>query len=70
MVKIRRLHESGYRAWCPALPGCVVFGTSEQDANDRIRQAVDGYMASLNESLPRELANLVRHDVPGSAHAA
>lgn len=45
----------GHRAWCPALPGCSVMGQTRQEALELIQKAVDGYLASLDVALPREL---------------
>ena len=58
-VKITRISSGAYRAWCPALPGCVVWGASRTEAQEKIEKAVWGYLASLNVALPRELARLV-----------
>ena len=54
-VKVVRLSANSYRAWCPALPGCVVYGQSEYEAKVRVRRAIDGYLASLDVVLPTEL---------------
>jgi predicted RNase H-like HicB family nuclease len=48
-----------YRAWCPALPGCAVYGGSWREAKTRIRQAVRGYVEHLSVALPRELARML-----------
>ncbi len=40
------------RAWCPALPGCAVRGTSRQDAARKIEEAIRAYLASLNVVVP------------------
>ncbi len=55
-VKLARITNNRFKAWCPALPGCVVFGQSEDEAKNKIRQAIDGYLASLDTVLPTELA--------------
>jgi predicted RNase H-like HicB family nuclease len=56
MFKIMELCDGTYHAWCPALPGCVVYGVSRSEAGSRIQQAIDGYMEHLDVALPRELA--------------
>lgn len=48
-----------YRASCPALPGCVAFGRSHEEARQKIDQAVRGYLASLDVPVPMRL----EHDV-------
>jgi hypothetical protein len=54
------LLDGEYRAWCPALPGCAVYGRSRHEAQIRVLQAVRGYLAHLDVALPRELARLTR----------
>jgi predicted RNase H-like HicB family nuclease len=58
-VRIAGLLNGAYRAWCPALPGCVVYGRSRREAKARIRQAVAGYVEHLDFSLPRELGRAI-----------
>jgi predicted RNase H-like HicB family nuclease len=57
-VEIGRSEHGGYRAWCPALPGCTVLGQSRKDAADRINEAIRGYLASLNVALPSEVKKI------------
>lgn len=52
--------DGSYRASCPALPGCTVFGRSIREAQVRVRQAMRGYLEHLDIALPRELARLTR----------
>jgi predicted RNase H-like HicB family nuclease len=58
-IHIAKKAESAYRAWCPSLPGCMVYGQSREEARGKIRDAVRGYLASLEVSLPRELERLL-----------
>ena len=55
-VRIAGPLDGAYRAWCPALPGCAVYGRSRCEAKAKIRQAVRGYLEHLDVALPRELA--------------
>ncbi len=42
--------EGYYNAYVPALPGCVSYGKSEQEAIANIREAIASYLLSmLNE---------------------
>lgn len=42
--------EDGYWvAECPSLLGCISQGQSRQDAIANIKEAIDGYIASLEE---------------------
>lgn len=46
-----------YNARCPALPGCVSYGRSYQEAIENIKDAITAYIASLvkhNEPIPKE----------------
>ena len=50
--------EDGY--WvteCPSLPGCISQGSTKQEAIANIREAIEGFIASLEEdglSVPEE----------------
>ena len=57
-VKIRRDAGHDFRACCPALPGCIVYGKSRPEVEDRIQEAVTGHLASLEVALPAELSRL------------
>lgn len=57
-IKIARTSDGAFRAWCPALPGCVVRAQSHGEAQRMVNQAISGYLASLNVALPRELTRL------------
>ncbi|HUU59105.1 MAG TPA: type II toxin-antitoxin system HicB family antitoxin [Phycisphaerae bacterium] len=55
VVKIACDADQHYRAWCPALPGCVACAPSLKEVTDRIDQAIRGYLASLNGAPPAEV---------------
>jgi len=55
LIKISREESGVYRAWCPALPGCVAHGASRQEAGESIDEAVNGYLASLNVPIPAKV---------------
>ena len=59
-VRIAGPLDGAYRAWCPALPGCAVYGRSRGEAKARIQQAMRGYLEHLDVALPRELARHTR----------
>lgn len=48
--------EDGYFvAECPSLPGCVSQGKTLQEAKENIKEAIEGYLESLekhNEPIP------------------
>lgn len=42
--------EDGYWvAECPSLPGCISQGHSREEAIANIKEAIDGYVAALQE---------------------
>jgi len=44
------LGEDGYwAAECPSLPGCISQGKTKEEAIINIREAIDGYIATLEE---------------------
>ncbi len=43
--------EEGYSVQCPGLPGCWSQGGTEQEALENIRNAIQEYLAAVNESL-------------------
>ena len=54
-VKIAECSGGFYRAWCPALPGCAVYGHTRMQVRSKIQDAINGYVASMDVALPREL---------------
>ena len=54
-VRIAKGTDGFYRAWCPALPGCFVMGLTRDEAHAQVARAIEGYLASLDVALPREL---------------
>jgi antitoxin HicB len=43
------LEDGGYVVTCPALPGCCSQGDTREDALANIRDAIEGYLASLKK---------------------
>jgi predicted RNase H-like HicB family nuclease len=42
--------EDGYWvAECPSLPGCVSQGTTREEAISNVKEAIEGYILSLQE---------------------
>ena len=42
--------EDGYWvAECPSLPGCISQGKTKQEAITNVREAIEGYIVSLEE---------------------
>jgi predicted RNase H-like HicB family nuclease len=55
VIRIKQQLNGSYRASCPSLPGCCVFARTKEEAHSKIGLAVQGYLASLDVCLPREL---------------
>lgn len=60
-VRIARGRSGVFRAWCPGLPGCVVWGQGLDETRRKAGRAVAGYLAHLDTALPRELYRLRRN---------
>jgi antitoxin HicB len=41
--------EGGYVAFCPALPGLVTQGDTFDEARLRVKEAIEGYLESLQK---------------------
>ncbi len=47
-VKIEKTDE-GYAVWCPGLPGCWSQGRTEEEALENIKDAIETYLATVDE---------------------
>ncbi|MFB0515373.1 MAG: type II toxin-antitoxin system HicB family antitoxin [Candidatus Neomarinimicrobiota bacterium] len=47
-VKIEQTDE-GYAVWCPGLPGCWSQGRTEEEALENIKDAIETYLATIEE---------------------
>ena len=41
--------EEGYAVWCPGLPGCWSQGQTEEEALENIKDAIQSYLATVEE---------------------
>lgn len=57
-VKLERTDE-GYAVWCPGLPGCWSQGATEEEALENIRDAIQTYLATVEELTKDETTRLV-----------
>lgn len=48
-VVITQDEDGVYVAQCPAMPGCVTQGKTRAEALDHVRDAMQGYAASLRK---------------------
>ncbi|MFZ0284066.1 MAG: type II toxin-antitoxin system HicB family antitoxin [Terriglobales bacterium] len=56
-VMFRPEPEGGFTAMVPALPGCVTYGRTLNEARKMVKDAMSGYVASLrkhNEPIPTD----------------
>ena len=56
-VVFRPEPEGGFTALVPALPGCVTYGRTLEEARAMVKDAVQGYIESLkkhNETIPSD----------------
>jgi len=54
-VKLACVQDS-FRVLCPSLPGCSARGGSRERALEAIRNAVFGYLSSLDRPVPNNLS--------------
>lgn len=52
-------HHGGFTAVCPSLPGCRSQGGTREEAQERLDEAIRGYMAAVNNFVPENLTQVV-----------
>ena len=57
-VNLKKTDE-GYAIWCPGLPGCWSQGASEEEALENIKDAIETYLATINELVKDKETRLV-----------
>ena len=58
-VRIHKNEVGRFTAQCPSLPGCMCFGTTRQEAGDKLEEAIRGYIAAVSNFVPEELTQEV-----------
>ena len=48
-IMLRPEPEGGYTALVPALPGCVTYGRTVDEAREMAKDAISGYIACLRK---------------------
>ena len=48
-IVLRKEPEGAYTAFVPSLPGCITWGNSVEHALEMAKEAIEGYIAVLNE---------------------
>lgn len=54
-VSVRMMRDGRYVAHCPTLPGCFASANDRNILEQRIREAVEGYLASLDAETPTQI---------------
>lgn len=57
-VRLKKTEE-GYAVWCPGLPGCWSQGETEEEALENIKDAIQTYLATVEELTKDETSRLV-----------
>lgn len=48
-VYLQKAEEGGYTVSAPALPGCTTQGETKEEALEMIKDAIEGYITSLQK---------------------
>ena len=70
-ITLRKEPEGGYTVLVPALPGCITYGKTVEEAIEMARDAINGYIESLiedDEAIPVE-EDLIECRLTVEAHA-
>ena len=54
-ILIRARPDGQYVAHCPSLPGCVASANTRESAQHKMREAVVGYLASMDAVVPAKV---------------
>jgi len=54
-VRITRNERGEFTAVCPSLPGCVSCGNTRKQAEERLKEAIRGYIAAVSNFVPEQL---------------
>lgn len=49
-VRLKKEPEGGYTVFVPALPGCITYGESVDEALTMAKEAIEGYISVLQEN--------------------
>lgn len=61
------VEEGGYIVYVPALPGCVTQGDTFEEAQEMVKDAIEGYLSvlkELQEEIPKESENVIITRIP------
>lgn len=54
-IRIVADEHGGFMAVCPSLPGCISRGPTRREAQERLDEAIRGYIAAVNNFVPEHL---------------
>jgi len=55
--------DEGYAVWCPGLPGCWSQGETEEAALENIKDAIETYLATVEDLAGQKESRLVEVSV-------
>jgi antitoxin HicB len=58
-VKISHDDQGKFVAMCPSLPGCKTTGRTREEAQQRLDEAIRGYIAAMSDFVPENLQHEV-----------
>jgi predicted RNase H-like HicB family nuclease len=58
-IIVKPISDGVYHAVAPSMPGCEAFGSSQREAQDRMKDAIAGYIASLDAAPPERVEEVV-----------
>ena len=58
-IRIVRTEQGGFLAICPSLPGCKTYGQTREQAQQRLDEAIRGYIAAMSNFVPDNLEHQV-----------
>ena len=54
-IRIVPNEHGGYTGVCPSLPGCQSYGTTRQQAREKLDEAIRGYIAAVSDFVPAHI---------------
>ena len=48
-INLRKEEEGGYTVWVPALPGCITYGETIDEAIEMAKEAIELYVEELRD---------------------
>ena len=70
-IQLRKENEGGYTVIVPALPGCITYGETVDEAIEMAKEAIEGYIETLMElgkDIPTD-NEVLEYTVSVEAHA-